>query len=348
MEEILPGPVQRTVLFDNSYHISEDVWGGVERGPLGCFCGSWLLRSWKLSEAQKELLHAVGFGLFANNNVMLQNDTSLITALVERWRPETNTFFMRQGEMTITLEDVGYILGLPTFGEPLVGNPMNSPKAYFARNWFERLTDEEVSLGWQEGRGGIKFTWLHDRYGGLPGDDPVRIGVHTQAYLMLVIGVVLFPTRSRNVVHPKYMDPVFVIEAIHTYSWGSAVLAYLYRGLEHAAKKGSRHIFGCVYLLMIWSYERFVVGRPIPDLERDPYPLGEAWAYSRGRDVPRKRREGKTGPHHNLPHYRSEFDGVGSDVVQWTPYDRFIGVDGDEYDSVQWEARLARLAKCKA
>ncbi|CAN0876181.1 Serine/threonine-protein phosphatase 7 long form homolog [Linum grandiflorum] len=37
----------------------------------------------------------------------------LCTTLIERWRPETNTFHMYHGEMTITLEDVSFITGLP-------------------------------------------------------------------------------------------------------------------------------------------------------------------------------------------------------------------------------------------
>ena len=36
----------------------------------------------------------------------------LITCLVERWRPETYTFYVLIGEMTITLQDVAIILGL--------------------------------------------------------------------------------------------------------------------------------------------------------------------------------------------------------------------------------------------
>ena len=40
-------------------------------------------------------------------------DRSLLTALVDRWRPETNTFHLPCGEMTPTLQDVAMLLGLP-------------------------------------------------------------------------------------------------------------------------------------------------------------------------------------------------------------------------------------------
>ncbi|XP_028090323.1 protein MAIN-LIKE 1-like [Camellia sinensis] len=36
-----------------------------------------------------------------------------ISAFVERWHPETNTFHMPDGEMTVTLDNVRIILGIP-------------------------------------------------------------------------------------------------------------------------------------------------------------------------------------------------------------------------------------------
>ncbi|KAK1661989.1 hypothetical protein QYE76_050148 [Lolium multiflorum] len=47
---------------------------------------------------------------------------SALTALVDRWRPETHTFHLRAGEMAPTLQDVSMILGLPIQGEPLCMN----------------------------------------------------------------------------------------------------------------------------------------------------------------------------------------------------------------------------------
>ena len=45
----------------------------------------------------------------------------MITTFVEQWRPETHTFHLPYGEMTITLQDVEAIMGLTIEGEAMVG-----------------------------------------------------------------------------------------------------------------------------------------------------------------------------------------------------------------------------------
>ena len=40
----------------------------------------------------------------------IEIDHALITALVERWRPETHSFHLPHGEMTITLQDMEVII----------------------------------------------------------------------------------------------------------------------------------------------------------------------------------------------------------------------------------------------
>ncbi|CAI0392715.1 unnamed protein product [Linum tenue] len=50
----------------------------------------------------------------------MNSDASLITALVERWRPETSTIHIPFGEITITLEDVVTLSGLAIDGDAFV------------------------------------------------------------------------------------------------------------------------------------------------------------------------------------------------------------------------------------
>ena len=49
----------------------------------------------------------------------LKMDPCLITALVDRWCPETHSFHFHCGEMTVTLQDVSMILALPIKGAPI-------------------------------------------------------------------------------------------------------------------------------------------------------------------------------------------------------------------------------------
>ena len=48
-------------------------------------------------------------------------DYGLISALVKRWWPETYTFHFSHGEMSITLQDMEVLLGLPKDSKVLVG-----------------------------------------------------------------------------------------------------------------------------------------------------------------------------------------------------------------------------------
>ena len=44
----------------------------------------------------------------------------MITTFVERWRPETHSFHLPQGECTITLQDIVVLIGLPVDGDVVI------------------------------------------------------------------------------------------------------------------------------------------------------------------------------------------------------------------------------------
>nr|AAN04209.1 Putative retroelement [Oryza sativa Japonica Group]ABG65916.1 transposon protein, putative, Mutator sub-class [Oryza sativa Japonica Group] len=57
-----------------------------------------------------------------------------LTALVDRWRPETHSFHLPSGEMTITLQDVAMILALPLQGHAVTGR--TETPGWHAQMWM--------------------------------------------------------------------------------------------------------------------------------------------------------------------------------------------------------------------
>lgn len=184
-----------------------------------------------------------------------RHDVGLITAFIERWRPETHTFHFRFGEATITLEDVHHILGIRTTGLPVIQSEVIS-NLEVKREIITQLLGLYPSPDDVVNRSGIKIPWLVKHFGDcsrlieFSADYDVQLIFHVRAHLLLVIGS-MFSNSSGNRVQFHLLTLLRDLTKIGSFSWGSAVLAYLYRKLC-AASIGKRHGFcGCATLLQV-------------------------------------------------------------------------------------------------
>ncbi|RYR48562.1 hypothetical protein Ahy_A07g034597 isoform A [Arachis hypogaea] len=66
----------------------------------------------------------------------VKGHSALLSALVERWRPETHTFHLSVGEMSVTLEDITHILGLTINRDPVIGR-MESSLSFLVETYIE-------------------------------------------------------------------------------------------------------------------------------------------------------------------------------------------------------------------
>ncbi|XP_075663023.1 serine/threonine-protein phosphatase 7 long form homolog [Castanea sativa] len=122
-----PGPIDRSVLSKQLKHRSEAIWNGQDPGSVTCRSRSseFSNREPMVDDRVRNIIKAVGLeGLLWVPGREI--DHGLITALVERWRPETHTFHMPHGEITITLQDVEVLLGLPVDGDAITGSTQKS------------------------------------------------------------------------------------------------------------------------------------------------------------------------------------------------------------------------------
>ncbi|KAI5336814.1 PREDICTED: serine/threonine-phosphatase 7 [Prunus dulcis] len=304
---INPGPIYKSVLYDQDNHISSAIWNGQERGVLRCHEHTSMLEQWRLTPKQAELVEKAGFSYFRSIPTIVL-DNSLISALVERWRRETNTFHLPVGEMTVTLEDVALILGLPIDGNPVIGVPVKTPHS---------VCEDLLGKAPKDLNGGmLKLNWLRECFSRCPDDAPVEeIERHTRAYLLYLVGCTIFSTTTGNKVSVTFLPLFEKFDEAGKYAWGAAALAFLYRALGNASLKSQGTISGSLTLLQCWSYYHLNIGQPKFNEEPNHsyFPFALRW---KGRSTGSR---SKT----NIVAYRKALDSLQPSDVKWFPYKDF-------------------------
>lgn len=130
----------------------------------------------------------------------IQVDWALITALIERWRPETHNFHLPIGEATITLQDVEVLYGLPVDGM-VVSLPI--AMRYMSRDAYLDMLQQLTGFRPQDeiaSSGASRLTltpirqYLEVLHSDITDDTKeVHITRYTRLLLLLLSGGVLFP-----------------------------------------------------------------------------------------------------------------------------------------------------------
>ncbi|KAH1209844.1 Protein MAIN-LIKE 1 [Glycine max] len=139
-------------------------------------------------------------------------DQGLISAFMERWHKETNSFHLPIGELMITLDDVASLLHLPVIGAFHSFKPL--------------LVDEAV----------LMLVELLEVSG-------------EEARAETAQCCTLFANKSATHVHVVFLDTFRDLSQSESYAWGAASLVHMYDHLNDACKSGGRHLAGYITLL---------------------------------------------------------------------------------------------------
>ncbi|XP_058222563.1 serine/threonine-protein phosphatase 7 long form homolog [Rhododendron vialii] len=232
------GPIDGSLLTYQQSHRSHSIWANNGEPPVD----SKHLKVRRIEGRLKkldppsppvlQLIRQAGFGGVIDIP-FISLDLGLMTALLERWRPETHSFHLRTGEWTVTLQDVEVLLGLPVDGEPIIGTTNEDWGPLCQR----LLGIEPVNKADRKG-GKVKMSWLREHFNGHLAAWYTEENVQQQApgYILLLIGGVLMSDHSGSQVHLAYLTLLEDLTIVR--SWGSACLSNLYHYLCHGCKSG--------------------------------------------------------------------------------------------------------------
>jgi hypothetical protein len=200
----------------------------------------------------------------------------LVCAMLERWHEETNNFHLPVGEMTVTLNDVASLLGIP-----IIRTLIKEEDLSYERD-MQLLDDElhftaedamlEVTKQW-----GVFITYAHlkrcyERLLGRcnqmqePADEEEAKEQSTvrtaciKAFLLLLLGYTIFVSKNSKSVNLLWLLALQDLDRLGDWSWDGMTLAFLYSKLSLTSDSTVKVVGGYLSLLVvIYFYFYFLV-----------------------------------------------------------------------------------------
>ncbi|KAK4410692.1 protein MAINTENANCE OF MERISTEMS [Sesamum angolense] len=169
------------------------------------------------------------------------------------------------------------IWGLPIDGEPVSGTDLERTSVQWQEYCMQYIGFAPEDGALKGSRLQIKAIIEHISHVHITPDTPhLTVVQYARAVAFAPAGGTMCPDSSGNLVSLLYLAKLEDIVAARNYSWGSAVLAFLYRELCNASEKGKAVIGGALQLVQIWAWSRIIPlcpGLGAPRVHMGPYQI---------------------------------------------------------------------------
>ncbi|GAU21307.1 hypothetical protein TSUD_372010 [Trifolium subterraneum] len=263
------GPSDLSLLPSFRNHVAAVLWRGeCSERTLKCMNSGKRINSLDKPETDKtwfwDRVEASGLRLLLKTNY---NHVcyGLLTAFTERWQPETGTFHLPIGEMTITLDDVSCLLHIPITGKMLnhAGTSCTMEEGQDMCEELLNFSREDAQEEFDKMKGvHVSFAKLLEIYHNnlnlaLEAENNQDEEAETveflrdctvKAFLLYLIGGTLFTNKSDQYVDLIFLSYLQDIPLINTWNWGASGLAYIYNYLDRASRRrcGNHGGYNCM------------------------------------------------------------------------------------------------------
>ncbi|KAJ4951925.1 hypothetical protein NE237_028757 [Protea cynaroides] len=250
------------------------------------------------------LIEKAGFKYFLSIKPRNANRQHL-SALMERWWADTNTFHFPQLEMGITPSEFCFYTGLRVGGKPMPWNKHFGPDD-LAEVAFLLNREPDAVTSYMN----VPCSWLLDNFGNIDlRVAPELVESTVRAFLLYLLGQTLF-SNANGFVNLSLLIPLRNLETAGEYDWGAAAMAYLFQHMRFFTRVHTP-LKGFWQVLEGWSHDYLGVCRPVNVYQGDIFPRLRQWEV---------KQDTRGGIHHSFDFVRSQLEHLTADKVHWSPF----------------------------